>query len=61
MSPRQPSATDPVVAALLARCSFPPADGPDGPSLTVAVNVSDLSAVVAPIFAAACRAVTVGL
>ena len=38
MSPRQPSATDPVVAALLARCSFPPADGPDGPSLTVAVS-----------------------
>lgn len=38
MSPRQPSASDPVVAALLARCSFPAADGPDGASLTVAVS-----------------------
>ena len=38
MSPRQPSADDPVVAALLARCTFPPADGAGGPALTVAVS-----------------------
>lgn len=38
MSPRQPSAADPVVAALLDRCTFPPLDGPGGPPLTVAVS-----------------------
>jgi len=38
VSPRRPSADDLVVAPLLGRCSFPPADGPGGGPLTVAVS-----------------------
>ena len=38
MSVRRPSSDDPVVADLLARCSFPPAEGADGPDLAVAVS-----------------------